>query len=182
MKISTKRSKNELAGYSGKKISDNEYAIIDELGKVLSLNTSSIFAGSELSAKPIKVFFNSVQINPSEFARGENIKNEAMVTLLSQIAQSLRESNYIPTTSKRNIMSIDVTSLGESVEIYFQTRNGIRIILKDALDMTTNKFLLGLDRYNSFHQEGVIGGDIIVWQDNASNKIYARYESDIKGD
>ena len=148
------------------KLSDNEYAVVDELGKVLSLSTSSIFAGSELSAKPIKVFFNSIALNSKDFVKGEMIKNESIVNLLSQLSYSLRESDYIPTTSKRNIMSIDVTSLGKSVEIYFQTRNGIRIILKDGLDFTTNKFLLGLDRYNYFHQEGVIGGDIVVWKDN----------------
>jgi len=160
------------------KLSDNEYAIVDELGKVLDLTTSSIFAGSELSAKPIKVYFNSMSINPNDFAQGEEIKNKSMVTLLSQIAKSLRESDYIPTTSKRNLVSIDITSVGDGVEIYFQTRNGMRIILKDGLNYTTDKFILGLDRYNYFHQEGVITGDIVVWHDNLNNKIFARYESE----
>lgn len=160
------------------KLSDNEYAIVDELGKVLSFGTSNIFVGSELSAKPIKVFFNSLAINPNDFEQGVDIKNQSIVTLLSQIAKSLRESDYIPTTSKRNIMSIDITSIGDGVEIYFQTRNGMRIVLKDGLNYTTDKFILGLNRYNYFHQEGVITGDIIVWHDNLNNKIFARYESE----
>lgn len=159
------------------KLSDNEYAIVDELGKVLSLTTSSIFAGSELSAKPIKVFFNSMSINPNEFAQGENVKNDTIVMLLSQISKSLRESQYIPTTSKRNLVSIDIVNVGDGVEIYFQTRNGMRIVLKDGLNYTTDKFILGLERYNYFHQEGVISGDIVVWQDGVKNKIYARYDS-----
>lgn len=159
------------------KLSDNEYAIVDELGKVLSLTTSSIFAGSELSAKPIKVYFNSMSINPNEFAQGENIKNDTIITLLSQISKSLRESQYIPTTSKRNLVSIDIVNVGDGVEIYFQTRNGMRIVLKDGLVYTTEKFILGLERYNYFHQEGVISGDIVVWQDGLKNKIFARYDS-----
>lgn len=159
------------------KLSDNEYAVVDELGKVLSLSTSSIFAGSELSAKPIKVFFNSVAINNKDFVKGEMIKNESIVTLLSQLSYSLRESDYIPTTSKRNIMSIDVTAVGDGVEIYFQTRNGMRIVLSDGLNYTTDKFILALDRYDYFHSEGVITGDIVVWQDKLNNKIFARYES-----
>jgi len=161
------------------KLSDNEYAVVDELGKVLSLETSSIFAGSELSAKPIKVFFNSMSIDPNDFAQGEDVKNDMIVRLLSQIAKSLRESDYIPTTSKRNLVSIDIVTVGDGVEIYFQTRNGMSIVLKDGLNFTTEKFILGLERYNYFHQDGVTTGSIIVWQDVLNNKIFARYDSEL---
>lgn len=163
------------------KLSDNEYAVIDERGKVLSLSTSSIFAGSELSAKPIQVYFSSMSIDPADYVKGEIINNETIVNLFTQISRSLRESDYIPTTSKRNIVSIDVVSVGESVEIYFQTRNGLRIVLKDGLEHTTDKFILGLDRYNYFHQEGVISGDIVVWEDALGDQIFARYEEIEKG-
>jgi len=159
------------------KLSDDEYAVVDELGKVLSLSSSSIFAGPEVSAKPIKVFFNSLSINPEQFSKGEEIKNSTMVTLLTSLSKSLRESDYIPTTSKRNIMSIDITSIGEDVEINIQMRNGMRIVLQDGLNYTTDKFLLGLERYGYFHQEGVITGEVVVWHENVGNKIYARYES-----
>ena len=100
-----------------------------------------------------------------------------IVSLLSQISKSLRESDYVPTTSKRNLVSIDIVTVGDGVEIYFQTRNGMCIILKDGLDFTTEKFMLGLERYNYFHQDGVTTGSIIVWQDVLNNKIFARYDS-----
>ena len=122
------------------------------------------------------MFFNNISLNPSNFVQGEVIKNDAIVTLLKQVSLSLRESSYIPTTSKRNIVSIDIIPVDNGVEIYFQTRNGMRIVLKDGLKFTTDKLLRGLERYNYFHQEGVISGDIEVFHNELDNEIYIRYE------
>lgn len=157
------------------KLSDNEYAVIDELGKVLKISTSSIFVGSDLGAKPIKVSFSSLSLNPSDFVVGEQIKLDSVENLLINLAYTLRESNYTPTTSKGVFLNIDVISMGESCEINFQTRNGMILCIKDAENYTTDKFLLGLERYNYFHQEGVVSGTIEVWFNKSDEKIYARY-------
>ena len=159
-------------------LSDNEYAIVDELGKVLNLSDSSIFVGSELGAKPIKVYLHGIPLNPQDYVVGEEIKNKNVIDLLVQISKSLRESNYIPTTSKGVFTSIDITAKGESSEIFFKTRNGLSIVLQDAMESTTDKFLLGLERYNYFHQEGVVEGSVIVWYNSLNEQITARYEKD----
>lgn len=157
------------------KLSDNEYALLDELGKVLKLTTSSIFAGPELGAKPIKVTFNNIILNPADFVVGEQVKVANIEILLSQLSHTLREASYTPTTSKGVFLNIDVISMGESCEVNFTTRNGMVIRLKDANDYTTDKFLLALERYNYFHQEGVVSGTIEVWRNAQLEQIVARY-------
>ena len=154
------------------KIADDNYSLIDEVGKVLSTDeTSAIFAGLELDSKPIEIIYSQA-INPEQFDYGEMIKNEEMINFLKQISLSLRESNYIPITSKRNIKEIEITKMGD---VIFKTRNGMRIVLTDGLNDTTNKFLLGLQWYNEYHQDGVISGDIIVEYDKFRGENKARY-------
>lgn len=157
-------------------LSDTEYVLVDEKGKVLNFANSSIFAGSELKAKPIKVSFNSISRNPEQFSVGEYVKNEDIVNLLSQISLTFRESGYVPTTSKGVFVSIDVTSMGQDgVEVYFKVKNGMTIAIKDALNLTTEKFLLGLSVYNKHHQDGVVEGCIEVWHNNLDDKVTATY-------
>ena len=157
------------------KISDDNYAVCDELGKVLSRSGSGIFAGSDLGAKPIKVILNSVSLSSDDMQAGTQIQNEEIVNILTKLSKSLRESNYTPTTSKGIFTSLEIKSTGNNAELYFKTRNGMSILLKEAMDYTTDKCLLALERYNYFHQEGVVSGGIMVWNDD-SNKIYAVYE------
>lgn len=157
------------------KLFDNEYAVLDELGKVLKLTTSSIFAGSELGAKPIKVTFNNIVLNPTDFVVGEQVKVESVEKLLSKLSYTLREASYTPTTSKGVFLNLDVVFMGEACEVNFTTRNGMIISLKDAGDYTTDKFLLALERYNYFHQEGVVSGTIEVWRNAQLEQIVARY-------
>lgn len=65
--------------------------------------------------------------------------------------------------------------MGENVEISMQTRSGMVIELKDALKLTTDKFLLGLSQYNYFHGQGVVEGTLEVWFSEAINKVVCRY-------
>lgn len=157
------------------KLEDNKYAVVDELGKVLQLSNSSIFAGSDLGAKPIKVTLNSVAINEKDYIPGQIIDNETIVNIISQTSKSLRESNYIPTTSKGIFLSLDITNKGDNIELYFKTRSGISIVLKDAMTNMTDKFLIALERYNYFHQEGVVTGQVEVWENEKDHKIWAKY-------
>ena len=161
------------------KISDDDYAIVDELGKVLERSNSSIFAGSELGAKPIKVMSdaNFVNIKPSDMEAGNIIANEFVVKVLTQISKSLRESNYIPTTSKGVFTSLEIINKGDNVELFFKTRSGMSIVIKNALDRTTDMLLLGLERYNYFHTEGVVSGSVNVDYNKSLNKLIAWYES-----
>ena len=161
------------------KISDDDYAIVDELGKVLERSNSSIFAGSELGAKPIKVMLdaNFVNIKPSDMEAGNIVANEFVVKVLTQISKSLRESNYIPTTSKGVFTSLEIINKGDNVELFFKTRSGMSIVIKNALDRTTDMLLLGLERYNYFHTEGVVSGSVNVDYNKSLNKLIAWYES-----
>lgn len=161
------------------KLGDNSYAVIDEKGKVLSLTNSGIFAGSDLGAKPIQVVLNSVSVSSNDFVVGEEIKNSGVVNVLNQVALSLRESNYTPTTSKGIFLNMEISSLGEDYEVYFKTRNGMSIRLKNASEYTTDMCLLALERYNYYHQEGVVSGEIEVWHNLKLNKIMARYIEEI---
>ncbi len=157
------------------KLSDNEYAVIDELGKVLNISNSTIFAGSELGAKPIRVIFNSLPLSVKDFVIGQTAAVDSVVELLTQLSYTLRESNYSPTNSKGVFLSIEITATGTGNEVRMTTRNGMIICLKEAGNLTTEKFLLALERYNYYHQEGVVSGTIEVWYNRAVDKIVARY-------
>lgn len=163
------------------KIYDDNYAIIDDLGKVLKINSTGIDIDEpniELRAIPIKVYFNknTLSINPESFKEGELVDNETIVNLLSKLAYSLKESGYDSRASKRNLLGIDVILVENSVNIYITTSYGMRIVLKDGLKDTTDKILLGLTTYNNLRQKGYSEGDIIVWYENTQKEIISRYE------
>ena len=157
------------------KLADNEFAIIDERGKVLSLSNGSIFEGSEadLGTRPIVVNFQSLAIKVSDFVVGENIKSSYIQGLLSNLSNSLRESRYTPTTSKGVIRYIDVISQGETSEISIQTRNGMVLSIFDIEEYTTKKLLLAFERYNYFHNQGEVGCTIKVWFSQDLNNVVA---------
>lgn len=158
-------------------LSQDDYAIVDEMGKVLERCNSSVFAGSELEVKPIRVILeNGINILPTSMEEGNIVDNEFLVSVLTQISKSLRESNYIPTTSKGVFRQLTISNTGDNAELAFQTRNGMKIILENALTETTNKFLLGLSQYNKYHQDGVVTGSVVV-ADNVDYGYYARYVS-----
>ena len=70
---------------------------------------------------------------------------------------------------------MDITNKGDNIELYFKTRSGISIVLKDAMTNMTDKFLIALERYNYFHQEGVVTGQVEVWENEKDHKIWAKY-------
>jgi len=128
-----------------------------------------------LGTKPIKLTFENISINPESFIVGEFIKQEYILNLVNEMNNTLLESGYTATTSKGVFTNINVSKIGESSVINFQSRNGLIIKLKGAEEFITDKFLLGLERYNHWQQEGVVSGIIEVWYSQADNKIYARY-------
>jgi len=157
-------------------ITSNEYAVIDELGKVLELSTSGeVFAGSALGAKPIKVTFKNFSLNPKDYEVGEEIKDENAKALLVRLAKTLKESNYNQTASKGVFSGIDVELTGSGYDINMSTRNGMKICLKDAKQMTTEKLLLGLECYNLLQQESVVSGSVIVEYNNEMQECKAHY-------
>lgn len=152
---------------------DNNYWIIDEKGKVLQRTTSSIFAGAELGAKPIKVSFEGASINSDDYIVGENIKDESVKSLLTRLSYTMRESGHTPTTSKGIFTEIKIVYTGGEKEVNFVTRNGMIISLKDAESLTTDKLLLGLAVYDQNQQSGVVEGEIVVWWSDAQSKLLA---------
>ena len=78
-------------------------------------------------------------------------------------------------SSKGVFVSLEVTKKGQNIELFFKTRSGISLVIEDAYDNMTDMLLLGLDRYNYFHQQGATSGAVVVWQNNES-KIFARFD------
>lgn len=152
---------------------DNYYMIIDEKGKVLKKTTSSIFAGGDLGAKPIKVTFEGVGVDSSDYIVGEDIKDESIKSLLTSLSYTMRESGHTPTTSKGIFNEIKIVYAGGEKVINFVTRNGMIISIKDAETMTTDKLLLGLAVYDKNQQNGVVEGVIDVWWSGAQSKLIA---------
>lgn len=165
----------ERESFYAVKLSDTEYAVLDEMGKVLTIANDSIFAGSEgdLGTKPIRVSFDSISLNLKDFEVGKAVGSAYIQKLLSSLSRSLRETSYTPTTSKGVFRYIDVVSQGNTSEISMQTRSGMAIKIKEFENYTTDKFLLAFSRYNTLHNESVVSCTIEVW-DDANGKIYAR--------
>ncbi len=151
------------------------YMILDEMGKVLKKTNSSIFAGEELGAKPIKVSFVGATVNPEHYVVGEELKDSGIRDILHSLSRTMREAGHNPTTSKGVFTDISIVYAGNEKEINFATRNGMVISLKDAENFTTDKLLLGLEVYDRNQQSGVVEGTIDVWYNLTQNKIVARY-------
>lgn len=158
------------------KLSDSEYAILDEKGKVLRFDNDSLFAGSEgdLGSKPIRINFdeNLSVVKLEDFQVGEYVGSQYIRGILSSLSTSLRESGYIPTTSKGVFKQITIDSQGSSSEINMQTRNGIQLVIKKFENATTDKFLLAFAQYNILHNEGVVSCTVEVLE-NSKGEIYA---------
>lgn len=160
-------------------ITDDDYAIVDELGKVLDRCNSSIFAGSEIEVKPIKVYLDDfVNISLNDLQEGQMINNTFVVNTLTQISKSLRESNYQPTTSKGVFTSLQIINNGDDIELLFKTRSGLGIEIKNALKCTTDMLLLGLNRYNALYADGVITGRVVVEYNTVLSEPIARYSQE----
>ena len=157
------------------KLSDNEYAIIDELGKVLELNSSRIFEGSgaDLGTRPIMLTVENLSLKEEDFQVGETIKLGYVETLISGFSKSLKEAGYSPTTSKGVIKHIDIVSLTDTSKMNIQTRNGMVISISDMQQHTTDKLLLGFELYNTLHNDGVVDCTIEVWHNDNTGKIFA---------
>jgi hypothetical protein len=166
----------KLADDSQGQLGNVKYAIIDELGKILDIGDERYFEGAsgELGVTPIKVNFESMALNMSNFAIGETIQDQYMIGLIKQLSYSIRESRYNPTTSKGVLKYINVVRLGEETEVRFETRSGIKLTIKDVENYTTDKLLVALERYNHYHYEGVVDCTIEVWYSNTMNAVIAK--------
>lgn len=154
-------------------ISHNEYAVLDEKGKVLKLSDSRIFEGVTLSPRPIMVAFNNLSLGVKDFVVGEQVSNKQVSGMLTSLSRSLRESRYSPITSKGVFKSINVVSTGEYNEVNMVTRSGMTLKIKKIEEYTTDKLLLALERYNYFHTSGVVDSTIEVWYNTELNMILA---------
>ena len=157
------------------KLSDSEYAVIDEKGKVLTLTDGSIFEGSEadLGTRPILVNFENMALDVKDYVEGEDIKNTYIKNLLSDLSLSFRESRYSPTTCKGVMKSIDIESEGKKSEVNIQTRNGMVLKIHEIEEYTTDKLLLGFERYNYYHTQGIVDCTIEVWYCAETSSIVA---------
>lgn len=152
------------------------YMILDEKGKALRRTNSSIFAvGAGLGARPIRISFEGVGVDANNYVEGENIKDEELRGMLSNLSYTLREAGHTPTTSKGLFSRISIVYAGGEKEIILTTRNGMKICLKDAENLTTDKLLLGLSVYDDNQQNGVVDGTITVWYSEKENKVMAVY-------
>lgn len=156
------------------KLSDSEYAVLDEKGKVLSLESDKILAGTDgdLGNRPIKVVFNSnVSINAKDFEVGKMVGQDYIGSLLSTLSYSLRESNYTPTTSKGVLKEIEIcqkldTVTGQPISVIsFVTRNGIELEIEKFENKTTDKLLMAFARYDTLQSQGVVSCRINVFED-----------------
>ena len=157
--------------------SDYRYAIVDEYGKVLDITSSAIFAQNQNDGtKPIRVIFNNIPIKDDDFVLGEIVRVEYIEKLLSMLGVTLREATYTPKTSKGVFNTITIGPNGENSVVTMLTRNGMSIVIKDAEEDTTNKFLHGLAAYNKLHQGGVSSGTIYVQHSQIDGEISVAYE------
>lgn len=158
------------------KLSDSEYAVLDEKGKVLSLESDRILAGEEgdLGNRPIAVLFNrsNTSINVSDFEVGKMVKGDYISSLLSILSYSLRESNYTPTTSKGVLKEIEISQKLDTITnqptsvISLKTRNGIKMEIENFENKTTDKLLLAFARYNTLQSQGVVSCKIKVFEES----------------
>ena len=157
------------------KKSDNDYALLDEYGKVLDENKTfdSVTSTHSLGSNPIKVDFLSLALKNEDFVAGEIVKVGKVESIIKKLAYSFKESNYNVTTSKGVFSHIEILSNGETENVKIITRRDIVINLKDAEVETTQKLLLGLARYNEIHQQGIIDYEIEVKHDEKTGEIKA---------
>ena len=158
------------------KKADDNYALLDEFGKVLENNKSldSLTQGTSLlSSTPIKVDFQSLSLKEEDFVNGEIVKVAHIEKMISKLAYSFKESNYSPTTSKGVFQNIDILSDSQHETVNITTRRGIVIKLKDAEEYTTDKLLVGLARYNAVHNQGIVEYTIEVRYDSLSGRVEA---------
>ena len=109
----------------------------------------------------------------------EVIKDENIKTLLVQLAKTLREANYDPTASKGVFNNIVVEISGSGYDVNLSTRNGMSILLDDAKNYTTDKFLLGLQAYNILHQDSVVEGTVVVKYNSKLGKCAVSYDESL---
>lgn len=161
------------------KIVDGDYAIIDDYGKVLARTEiiSPNISGTLIEARPIEVTFNNISLRSEDFLVGEKVKVSSIENTLTKLSTTLKEANYTSLAKKGIFDNISVVSIGEEgkVAMYLTTRNGMVIKLIDAEDKMTDKFMLGLQVYNKYHQDSHSDGTIVVQFSSAENKIIAYY-------
>lgn len=161
------------------KISDNEFALVDDLGKVLQTKiTSRYFEGTnaDLGAKPIRINFENKPIKSEDFVDGEQVSLSFVVDLITTLSYSLKESSpsYNSANIKGIITTIDVVPNGQGSDVSMKARNGMVLKVLDVEKYTTDKFLLAFGTYNELQQDGVVDCTIEVAYNQAKDRIDAR--------
>jgi len=165
------------------KLADGKYAVVDDYGKVLS--KTSVLApnvsGTQLDPRPIEVLFEGIQLNDSDFLVGEQVKVGFIENVLTKLSTTLKEANYTTLAKKGIFDTIAVRPMGNNgeVEMLLTTRNGMVIDLINAEDKMTDKFMLGLQVYNKYHQDSYSEGTIAVQYSSAQKKIIAYYNDKV---
>jgi len=155
------------------KLSDGDYAIIDDYGKVIQkTSTLSVGSNGDIDVHPIEVAFGVYvddefvpnTLNISDFVVGEQIKAQGMENILVKLSTTLKEANYTTLAKKGIFESIRIVSTGNGGEykIELDTRNGMVIELLNAEDQMTDKFMMGLQVYKGYQQASYFGGTIVV--------------------
>lgn len=162
------------------KLSDGNYAIIDDYGKVLAKTQTieSKALSTMIEARPIEVNFNNIQLNVEDFVVGEMVKIGSVKKTLTDLSMTLKEANYTTLAKKGVFSGITISNMGENGQIgmYLTTRNGMVINLIDAGQMLTDKFMLGLQVYNKYQQDSYINGSIVVQYSQENDKIIAYFD------
>lgn len=165
------------------KLADDNYAIVDDYGKVLSKTRvlAPNVSGMQIDPRPIEVLFDSIQLNDSDFMIGEQVKVEFIENVLTRLSNTLKEANYTTLAKKGIFESIKINSMGNNgeLEMLLTTRNGMVIDLINAEDKMTDKFMLGLQVYNKYHQDSYSEGTIVVQYSSAQKKVIAYYNDKV---
>lgn len=160
------------------KLSDTEYAVLDEMGKVLSITNGSVFdrVESNFGKNPILINFDlpSLSLSTRDFRVGEMVDIKYIVDTLSIISRSLREARYVPTTSKGVISNITISQQSnDSSRADITTRCGIVLSISGIEVKTTDKLRIAFAQYNYYHNLGAVDCEIAVFVDPNTGEVVA---------
>lgn len=140
-----------------------EYAILDGNGKVLR-NTDNFVKSSEdlTEAEPIEVSFGGT-LNGADFVKGEYVKISSIQKVLSQLSYTFKEANYSTVAQKGVFEKITFSDNGiGGLQIEMTTKGGVVIRIRNGEENLTDKFMLGLQVYNDYHEDSIVDGVIEI--------------------
>lgn len=155
------------------KLSDSEYAIIDDECKVLKMATEAYFSSDPSAANPIKVMVENFNLSKDAFVVGETLHSNRIVDIIENVAYSLKEADYDATTSKGIFENVSIEVKGEKANAVIKTKWGLYINITDVDLHTTDKLLLGIALYNDKKEDHIVAGTILVFE--SKGEILATY-------